>query len=138
MVINDSQPEYCVERVIRILNRQKKAINGAKILVVGVAYKQDINDYRESPAIKVIEKMENAGAEIEYYDPWVKVFEKDGKLYSSVLELTEQLVKGKDLIIITCGHTNIDYDLIQKNAKVVFDTKNVMTMVEDRDNIEVL
>lgn len=138
MVINDSQPEYCVERVIHILNRQRKAINGAKILVVGVAYKQDIDDYRESPAIKVIEKMEMVGADIEYYDPWVKTFEKNGKLYISKLELTEQLVQEKDLIMITCGHTNIDYALIQKNAKVVFDTKNVMAKIENRNNIEVL
>ena len=71
MVINDGQPAYCVDRAIHILNRHKKAINGAKILVLGVAYKQDIDDYRESPALKVIDELKKVGADVNYYDPFI-------------------------------------------------------------------
>ena len=71
MMINDRMPEYCVDRAARILNQDRKALNGAKVLVLGVAYKQDIDDYRESPALKVIECFEKVGAETEYYDPFI-------------------------------------------------------------------
>lgn len=76
MIINDSQPNYCVDRAMRILNNHKKAVNGAKILVLGVAYKNDIDDYRESPAIRVVEKLLEVGANVTYYDPWIASFKK--------------------------------------------------------------
>ncbi len=139
MVINDSQPEYCVERVMHILNRQKKAVNGARILMLGVAYKNDIDDYRESPAIRVMKELKKVGAEVEYYDPWIPEFKNMYGLSAKGLrELTEDVVKGADLVIVTAGHHNIDYEMVQKNAKVIFDTKNVMVRIVQRDNIEVL
>lgn len=139
MVINDGQPEYCVERAMHILNRHKKAINGAKVLVLGVAYKQDIDDYRESPAIRVIKELKKVGADVSYYDPWVKEFRNMyGQSGKSLPELTAGALQEADLVMITCAHTNVDYELVQKNAKVIFDTKNVMKGIKDRDNIEVL
>ena len=138
MVINDGQPEYCVERAMHILNRYKKSINGAKVLVIGVAYKQDIDDYRESPAIRVIEELQKVGANIKYYDSWVSSF-KQGKLsMNSEKKLTEKIIKLSDLVIITTAHTNVDYDLVSKNAKAIFDTKNVMKNIKKRSNIEIL
>ncbi len=74
MMINDRMPEYCVERAGKILNRFRKALNGSKVLVLGVAYKQDIDDYRESPALRVIEELQKVGAEVRYYDPWVQEY----------------------------------------------------------------
>ena len=71
MMINDRMPEYCVERAEKILNRSCKALNGSKILVLGVAYKQDIDDYRESPAIRVIRELEKSSAKVDYFDPWI-------------------------------------------------------------------
>lgn len=139
MVINDSQPEYCVERAMHILNRQRKAINGAKVLVLGVAYKQDIDDYRESPAIRVIKELKKVGADVSYYDPWVKEFKNMyGQSGKSIPQLTEDAVQAADLVMITCAHSNVDYDMVQRNAKAVFDTKNVMKHIKNRDNIEVL
>src|SRR5574344_1465964 len=88
MMINDQMPEYCVDRASKILNRQKKALNGSKILVLGVAYKQDIDDYRESPALRVIELLNQAGAETAYFDPWVRDYKYKGKKYFSLKELT--------------------------------------------------
>lgn len=138
MVINDSQPAYCVERAMHILNRHKKAINGANVLVLGVAYKQDIDDYRESPAIRVIKELKKVGAQVTYYDPWVPEFNAYGESGKSIPELTPEVVSSADLVMITCAHTNVDYAMVQKNAKAVFDTKNVMKNISERDNIEVL
>ena len=138
MVINDGQPKYCVDRAMHTLNRHKKAINGAKVLVLGVAYKNDIDDYRESPAIRVIEELLAVGADVVYYDPWVASF-RDGALsMTGEKELTAELVESADLVMITAAHSNVDYEFVQKHAKAVFDTKNVMKNVRVRDNIEVL
>lgn len=138
MMINDQMPEYCVERASKILNRFKKAMNGAKVLVVGVAYKQDIDDYRESPALRVIEELEKGQANIEYYDPWVERYVYRGKERSSIPEINPEIIASYDLIMITAAHSNVDYEMIQKNAKAIFDTKNVMKNIIRRENIEVL
>lgn len=138
MMVNDRMPEYCVDRAARILNRQKKSINGTKVLVLGVAYKQDIDDFRESPAISVIQELQRRGAEVEYFDPWVPKFRRGALTMESLPELTEEVVKGADLVMITTAHTNVDYALVSRCAKTIFDTKNAMKEIKDRDNIEVL
>lgn len=139
MVINDGQPEYCAERAMHLLNRHKKAMNGAKILMLGVAYKQDVDDYRESPAIRVYQKLKEFGAVVEYYDPWITEFKGiSGERIRGAGMLTPELLETSDLVMITCAHTGVDYDMVQKHAKIVFDTKNVMKNVKKRDNIEVL
>lgn len=138
MMINDKMPEYCVERASKILNRFKKPMNGSKVLVLGVAYKQDIDDYRESPALRVIEILKEAGAEVTYFDPWVKEYKYKGTKASSIPELTADVLKSSDLVMVTAAHTNVDYDFVQKNAPVIFDTKNAMKNVTTRENIEVL
>ena len=138
MMINDRMPEYTVERASKILNRFKKALNGSKVLVLGVAYKQDIDDYRESPALKVIEILESQGAEVTYYDPWVKEYRFKDKTKQGIGELTQDVIQSSDLVMITTAHSNVDYSFIQQHAKAVFDTKNVMKNIADRHNIEVL
>lgn len=139
MVINDSQPQYCVDRAMHILNRSEKAIKKSKILMLGIAYKQDIDDYRESPAIRVYKELKKVGADVSYYDSWVKEFKNMyGESGTSIKELTPQIIASYDLVIITCAHTNVDYKMVQKYAKAIFDTKNVMKDIKPRDNIEVL
>ena len=138
MMVNDKMPEYCVERSMAILNRHKKALNGSKILVLGVAYKNDIDDYRESPAIRVIEKLKEAGAETDFYDPWIAEYKDKGQIFKGIDGIDESVISEYDLVVITAAHTNIDYNMIQKNAKVVFDTRNAMKNIKCRDNIEVL
>lgn len=139
MTINDGQPEYVAERAMHILNRHKKAINGAKILLLGVAYKNDIDDYRESPAIRVWKELKKLGAEVSYYDPWVKSFKNMyGESGDSIQKLTPEVVASQDLIIITTAHKDVDYEMVQKNAKAIFDTKNVTKDMGRKDNIEVL
>ena len=138
MMINDKMPEYCVERAMRILNAHKKALNGAKVLVLGVAYKQDIDDYRESPAIPVIDILKENGAEVEFFDPYISSFKENGVVMEGIPSIDEDIIAQYDLVMITCGHTNVDYNMIQKNAKAIFDTKNVMQGIANRENIEVL
>ncbi len=138
MIINDKMPEYTVERASKILNRFAKSLNGAKVLVLGVAYKQDIDDYRESPAIRVIDVLKTTGANVDFYDPWVAEYREHGVVEKGLTELTPEMVQGYDIVMVTTGHTNVDYDMVQKNAKVIFDTKNALKNLTNRDNIEVL
>lgn len=138
MMINDRMPEYIVERAGKILNRFKKALNGAQVLVMGVAYKQDIDDYRESPAIRVIEEFHKTGAEVEYYDPYIREYLEKGRTVVGLTELNAEKLQTVDLVVITTSHTKVDYGFVQKNAKVIFDTKNAMKNVKNRENIELL
>lgn len=138
MMVNDRMPEYCVDRAGKILNRFKKALNGSKVLVLGVAYKQDIDDYRESPAIRVIDELKKTGAEVEFYDPWVAEFSENGQVMQGLKEISPEIVNGYDLVMITTAHSNVDYEMVQKSAKMIFDTKNVMKHVTKRENIEIL
>ncbi|AIQ54431.1 nucleotide sugar dehydrogenase [Paenibacillus sp. FSL R7-0331] len=138
MMVNDRMPEYCVERTSKILNRFKKAMNGSRILVLGVAYKQDIDDYRESPATRVIEELEKECANVVYYDPFVPQYHIDGKVRIGENELTSELLENVDLVLVTTAHTNVDYEYVQKHAPFIFDTKNAMKNVEQRYNIELL
>lgn len=139
MVINDSQPEYCVERAMHILNHSQKAINGSKILLLGISYKNDIDDYRESPAIRVLKELKKVGANVKYYDPWVPEFKNMyGESGKSIPELSPEIIQDFDLVMVTAAHHNIDYDMVQKYAKSIFDTKNVMKNIRNRENIEVL
>lgn len=138
MMVNDRMPEYCAERASKILNRHKKAMKGSKILILGVAYKQDIADYRVSPAIRVIEELEKEGAEVVYFDPFVPEYLENGGFKKSEAELTVELIESSDLVIVTTAHTNVDYSFVQRHAKAIFDTKNAMKGVTNRENIELL
>lgn len=138
MMVNDKMPEYCVDRAMRILNDFEKSLRGAKILVLGVAYKQDIDDYRESPALRVIEELDKRGARTDYFDPWIREYKYKGNKRQGLTEISPEVIGGYDLVMVTAAHTNVDYDMVQQNAKAIFDTKNVMKNVKVRDNIEIL
>lgn len=138
-IINDRMPEYCVERASKILSSKfKKAMNGANILVLGVAYKNDIDDYRESPALKVIEILEREGVNVEFYDPWIKEYKYKGKIHKGLNDLSVDKVKSADLVMFTAAHSNYDYEMISENANAIFDTRNAMKKIKKRSNIELL
>ncbi|SDM59264.1 UDP-N-acetyl-D-glucosamine dehydrogenase [Acetanaerobacterium elongatum] len=136
-MINDRMPRYCVERAAKLLNRFGKPMNGASVLMLGVAYKQNIDDVRESPALHVMEHLERMGARVSYHDPYVPQFKLGGTVRKSI-SLTAEVIAQADLVMITASHTNVDYKLVGRHAKAVFDTKNAMKEVLTRDNIEVL
>ena len=138
MMINDRMPEYTVERAGKILNRYKKALNGSRVLVLGVAYKQDIDDYRESPAIRVIEEFEKTGAHVDYYDPFVPQYRERGEWHTGLGAISPEIVKEYDLVTITTAHTTVDYEMVCSYGVPVFDCKNVCKTIQNRENIEVL
>jgi UDP-N-acetyl-D-glucosamine dehydrogenase len=138
MNVNDAMPAYCVSRISQMLNRESKALRDSRILLLGVAYKQDIDDYRESPALKVIRLLKAKGAEVEAYDPWIPSYRLDGQEHTTVKDLTDEILSQADLIVITTAHSNVDYRRVQQHAKAIFDTKNAMQAIEPRGNIEVL
>ncbi|EDS71587.1 nucleotide sugar dehydrogenase [Anaerofustis stercorihominis] len=138
MMINDKMPEYCVERAMKILNRHGKALSTSKVLVMGVAYKQDIDDYRESPALSVIDILGENGADVDFYDPFISEYKHEGKSKKGIDKIDEKIISSYDLIMITTAHSNVDYEMVSNNAKAIFDTKNVMKDIKNRDNLEVL
>lgn len=138
MMINDRMPEYTVERAGKILNRHRKALNGSKVLVLGVAYKQNIDDYRESPAIRVIEEFKNTGAQVDFYDPYIPKYWEDGVWYEGIPAISPEVIRQYDLVAITTAHTNVNYQMVASCGVPVFDCKNVCKGLSYRENIEVL
>lgn len=138
MMINDKMPEYCVERASKILNEYKKSLNGSKVLVLGVAYKQDIDDYRESPALRVIEEFEKNGSLVDFYDPFISEYKYKGLKKKGLNAIDSKILSNYDLVVIAAAHTSIDYDMVQKYSIAVFDTKNSMKNVKNRENIRLL
>ena len=133
-MINDRMPEYVVERAARLLNKSRKSLNGSKVLVLGVAYKQDIDDYRESRSVDVIRRLESSGAIVDYHDPCISQFSNRGMTKKSV----PCSANGYDLVIITTPHTNVDYESIARTGVPVLDTRNAMKNIKSRSNIELL
>lgn len=138
MIINDKMPEYCVERCYKVLNKQKKAMSEAKILVLGVAYKNDIDDYRESPALKVIELLKAEDADVDFYDPYIPTYRYKGESYTGIKGIDPKVLQGYDLVVITTAHKSYDLEMIQKNSKAIFDTRNAMKDYFAYDNVELL
>ncbi|WP_330949248.1 nucleotide sugar dehydrogenase [Virgibacillus sp. MG-45] len=122
--INNEMPDYVVKRVMEILNKEGKALNGSNILVLGVAYKKDIDDYRESPVLPILEKLENAGADWTVVDPYVKEFKYKNSLLNPVKEANVEMIKNADLVLIATDHSDFDYENILNHSKVIFDTRN--------------
>ncbi|WP_243028287.1 nucleotide sugar dehydrogenase [Thermus albus] len=120
--INRKMPEFVVEKALRLLVEAGIAVKGAKVLVLGVAYKKDIGDYRESPAIHVIKGLKGLGLQVEYHDPWVPRFSEHGLTMESV-ELTPERLAEQDLVLITTDHSAYDYPWILQHAKRVLDTR---------------
>src|SRR5688500_1983497 len=121
--INSEMPALVVRKVAQALNEEKKAVNGSRILVLGVAYKRDIDDMRESPALDVIRLLENQGAKVEYHDPHVSQFREDGHEHKSV-ELTDKAISGADAVVIITDHSIVDYQRVVRLAGVTVDTRN--------------
>ena len=128
--INAEMPEFVVGKVRAALNARKKAVNGARILVLGVAYKRDVNDVRESPALDVIGLLAADGAEVNYHDPFVPELAEDGARMSSVA-LTDRALAEADVVVIVTDHTDVDYTRVLERAAVVVDARHVTAALLD-------
>ena len=128
--INKSMPKYVLDKVIYALNQHRKSLNGSKILIIGVAYKKDIGDTRESPSFEVMRLMLDNGAQILYHDPHVsKIILRGEDIYHSET-LTTSIVEGVDCVVILTDHSIIDYELIVRHAAVVVDTRNATRSIQ--------
>ena len=123
--LNTEMPLFWVRKLSEALNSQGKAVQGASVLVLGVAYKRDIEDIRESPALDIIRLLEGQGAKVSYFDPHVPKFREDGHEFRSV-ELTPERVAAADCVMVVTDHTAVDYRMIKRKAKLVVDTRNAM------------
>jgi len=121
--INTGMPRYVVNRIQDALNRYKKPLNGSKVLILGVAYKPNINDMRESPALDIIHLLREKGATVTYYDPFVPELDFDNILMSSEKDLLAS-VENADLVAIITNHAKIDYQMVVDKAQLVFDARN--------------
>jgi UDP-N-acetyl-D-glucosamine dehydrogenase len=123
--INAEMPEYWVGRVVDLLNEQGRAARGSKVLVLGVAYKKDIDDIRESPALDVIRLLQRRGAVVSYHDPHVRKL-KDEDIDLASLPLTSETIAAADCVVIVTDHTDVDYALVERCGRVIVDTRNAL------------
>ncbi len=123
--INSHMPDYVVDKVALGLNEARKAVNGSKVLVLGVAYKPNIGDVRESPAIDVIDLLEERGAEVSYHDPYVADFVAAGIAFHSI-ELTQTALEQADCVVIVTNHADYDWDFITNHAQLIVDSRNAI------------
>jgi UDP-N-acetyl-D-glucosamine dehydrogenase len=123
--VNGSMPEWVVTRVSDALNTVKKAVNGSRVHVYGVAYKRNVGDMRESPALDVIEHLVRRGATVTYSDPYVPFFKLDGHTFSAISP-AEALAAGPDCVVITTDHDVFDYKELVEKAALIMDTRNAL------------
>ena len=124
--INTSMPYYVIEKAGEALNKFKKSLNGARVLILGISYKKDIDDMRESPSLKLIEILREKGAKVDYNDPYVPKLPKTRKYQYDMasVELSKKNITKYDLVLLSTDHTNYDYKFIATNAKLILDTRN--------------
>jgi UDP-N-acetyl-D-glucosamine dehydrogenase len=138
--VNSRMPEHVVYLAAEGLNRHRKAVNGSRVLVLGVAYKKDIDDMRESPALAIIEQLAQKGADVVYHDPFVPEMSLDGEHGAgtgermSSVELTDAEVERADCVVIVTNHSGIDYGRILRLARLVVDTRNVSAGLRNEEN----
>jgi UDP-N-acetyl-D-glucosamine dehydrogenase len=129
--INTNMPRYVVTRLMEALNEKKKSLKGSKVLVLGLAYKKDIDDLRESPSIELIELLRERGAKVDYNDPYIPKTHEQRRhnLGMSSKKLTEKMLASYDAVLISTDHSCYDYRWIVKNSKLVVDTRNATAAV---------
>jgi len=123
--INTAMPRHVLKLVTEGLNQQQKALKGSKVLIIGVAYKKDVNDVRESPALDILQLLEESGVKTDYFDPHVESISLDGSTINSLEKLDGNAVSEFDACIIVTDHSNIDFELIRKHCSLIIDTRNV-------------
>ncbi|OGQ77438.1 MAG: UDP-N-acetyl-D-glucosamine dehydrogenase [Deltaproteobacteria bacterium RIFOXYA12_FULL_58_15] len=136
--VNTNMPHYVIERTASALNAHKKPLNGSRILVLGAAYKRDIDDMRESPSLRVIELLQETGAEVSYHDPYVPRLPKMRRynLDMESVALNAKSLHSYDAVIIVTDHTNVDYEMVVANAPLIIDTRNATrNITTGRDKI---
>ena len=123
--INAEMPEFWVQKVVDVLNDASKSVRGSTVLVLGVAYKKDIDDVRESPALDVIRLLEQMGAKVQYHDPFIAELHEDGVALRSS-PLTPESVRAADCVVVVTDHSSLDYAMVARDARAVVDTRHII------------
>jgi len=131
--INASMPKHVIDTLIKALNSNQKKLENSKILLLGMAYKKDINDIRESPSLDILYLLNKNNSEVEYFDPYVPNFVFDDRKNTSLENLNSEVLKRFDGVIILTDHSNVDYELIKNNASLIIDTRNVYPLNNDKN-----
>jgi len=131
--INTQMPVHVIDLIISGLNKNKKSLNGSKILIIGVAYKKDIEDCRESPALDIIELLQKNGSNVKYYDPYVSNLSYNHINLKSLKTLDASTIKSFDANVIVTDHSSIDFNIISKNSNLVIDTRNVFPNIKSNN-----
>ncbi|OGC95243.1 MAG: UDP-N-acetyl-D-glucosamine dehydrogenase [candidate division Zixibacteria bacterium RBG_16_53_22] len=133
--INSHMPEYVVDKITKALNTRRKSVNAADIIILGVAYKRDISDLRESPALDVIRLLQEKGAKVKYCDPYVSIIRMDNGPDLRATPLTEQLIKKADCVAIITDHSSFNYQWVVDKAQMVVDTRNATKNVTGKKKV---
>ncbi len=137
--INEDMPFYVTSMIVKEIAKLPKTIKNAKILILGMAFKKDVDDLRHSPALKVFEILLNEGFEnINYYDPFIPEVSINGNTIKSIKAIDSEILKTYDVVCLTTDHTNFDYEMIAQNSNIIIDTRNAFKNVKKRDNIVLL
>jgi UDP-N-acetyl-D-glucosamine dehydrogenase len=125
--VNSAMPQWVVDKVTDALNARERSVKGSRILVLGIAYKKNVDDMRESPAVELMELLRDKGALISYSDPWVPVFPRMREHHFDLRStgLTADVLQQQDLVLLATDHELFDYDFIRRNARLIVDTRGV-------------
>ncbi|MCJ7812627.1 nucleotide sugar dehydrogenase, partial [bacterium] len=136
--INTNMPYWVVNKIMEALNVKEKSLNGSRVLILGAAYKKDVDDIRESPTLKLIEILEKKGTQVDYNDPYVPIMPHVRKYHYDMvsIEMTPENLKKYDVVVIATAHSSYDYETIVKHAQLVIDTRNATKHIKkNRDKI---
>ncbi len=136
--INDSMPQFVVDKLIKALGKRQKPLFGAKVMLLGLAYKKDVSDYRHSPAVSLIEKLQHHGADVAYHDPFIPVYEHTDGANLQSLALTENSLASSDCVIIMTAHSQFDPLFITEHSQLIMDTRNLCRSVPHQQDKVVL
>jgi len=135
--VNENMPRYVIEKIVNNLNKAKKALKDAKILLSGIAYKKDVQDLRESPVFPIIDLLKQHEAKISYYDPYFPYFKVD-EIDLKCVKFDKKTLNSFDCVVVVTNHSNVDYQFMAKNSKLIIDTRNAMKDIKNRSNIVLL
>jgi UDP-N-acetyl-D-glucosamine dehydrogenase len=138
--VNSRMPEHVVELIAKGLNQHRKPVNGSRILIMGVAYKRDIDDMRESPALAIIEKLQRLGAAVSYHDPYVPEIHLEANDENMRgIDLSDEVVSGAECVVIVTDHRKIDYKWLVQHANLIVDTRNATRgLVDERSGDKII
>ena len=127
--VNSQMPQFCVTKVGRALNSRRKALNGSRVLVMGISYKADVNDTRESPSLRIIELLQADGAHVEYHDPHVPELPKLGM---TSIDMNAEALAGYDVVVVVTAHSGVDWEMVARESSLVVDLRNVVPAADGK------